>query len=129
MPSSHRNMKKVQGWIPISTWEQLEQLGYTSPTVAILTAFDRLIESETSGSSEIPEGSPGIHVQDKLIIELKNHIETLKNELDKSERDKEDLKTTYNNYFLQVQTLINQKAITTQEETQQKEKKKWWKLW
>jgi hypothetical protein len=32
-------------------------------------------------------------------------------ELGKSKKDKEDLKTTCNNYFLQVQILINQKAI------------------
>lgn len=43
--------------------------------------------------------------------ELEKHNETLIRELEKAERDKEDLKRTYNNYFLQVQTLINQKAI------------------
>jgi hypothetical protein len=32
-------------------------------------------------------------------------------ELDKAEQDKEGLKTIYNNYFLQIQSLINQKAI------------------
>ena len=32
-------------------------------------------------------------------------------ELDKAENDKEDLKQMHNNYFLLVQTLINQKAI------------------
>jgi len=31
--------------------------------------------------------------------------------LGKSEKDKENLKKMHNNYFLQVQTLINQKAI------------------
>ena len=31
--------------------------------------------------------------------------------MNKAEPDKENLKTTYNNYFLQVQTLMNQKAI------------------
>jgi hypothetical protein len=35
----------------------------------------------------------------------------LKGELEKAEQ----VKTTYNNYFLQVQTLINQKAIEHRE--------------
>jgi chromosome segregation ATPase len=56
--------------------------------------------------------------------ELERHNTTLKADLDKAERDKEDLKTTYNNYFLQVQTLINQKAIEATGE-----KKPWWRFW
>jgi hypothetical protein len=31
----------------------------------------------------------------------------------KAEPDKEDLKITYNDYFMQVQTLMNQKVIET----------------
>jgi chromosome segregation ATPase len=56
--------------------------------------------------------------------ELERHNTTLKAELDKAERDKEDLKATYNNYFLQVQTLINQKAIEAIGE-----QKPWWRFW
>ncbi|MCO5380753.1 MAG: hypothetical protein NHB15_00235 [Methanosarcina barkeri] len=43
--------------------------------------------------------------------ELEKHNTTLKEELDKASHDKKDLKQMHNNYFLQVQTLINQKAI------------------
>lgn len=57
--------------------------------------------------------------------ELERHIETLKQDKEIAERDKEDLKTTYNNYFLQVQTLINQKAI----EAPGAKKKPFWKFW
>ena len=56
--------------------------------------------------------------------ELERHNTTLKAELDKAERDKEDLKTTYSNYFLQVQTLINQKAVEAPGA-----KKPWWRFW
>src|SRR5271157_5969483 len=56
--------------------------------------------------------------------DLHDHNETLKKELEKAERDKEDLKTTYNNYFLQVQTLINQKSIEAPGS-----KKPWWRFW
>ena len=55
---------------------------------------------------------------------LERHNQTLKAELEKTRQDKEDLKQMHNNYFLQVQTLINQKAIEAPGE-----KKKWWKFW
>ena len=63
--------------------------------------------------------------------ELEKHNTTLKAELDKAERDKEDLKTTYNklqdtynNYMAQMQTLIKQKSIEAPGA-----KKPWWRLW
>ena len=75
-------------------------------------------------SNEISELKMRVEEKDKQIVELEKHNSTLKGELEKAERDKEDLKQTYNNYFLQVQTLINQKAIEAPGE-----KKKWWKFW
>ena len=57
--------------------------------------------------------------------ELEKHNETLKAELEKASQDKEDLKQMHNNYFLQVQTLINQKAI----EAPGEKKKPFWKFW
>jgi len=49
----------------------------------------------------------------EIIREKDKSIERLENDLKKADLDKEDLKAVYNNYFLQVQTLINQKAIGT----------------
>jgi len=42
---------------------------------------------------------------------VKKILRALIKELDKEEQDKEDLKNTYNNYFLEVQNLTNQKVI------------------
>ena len=56
--------------------------------------------------------------------ELEKHNSTLKEELRKSGQREEDLKQMHNNYFLQVQTLINQKAIEAPGN-----KKKWYKFW
>jgi FtsZ-binding cell division protein ZapB len=56
--------------------------------------------------------------------ELERHNQTLKEELNKSNQREEDLKQMHNNYFLQVQTLINQKAIGAPGE-----KKPFWKFW
>lgn len=128
-------MKKIQCWVPVPTWEKLEELGYNSPTVAVLTAFEKLLSNGPSGPdttpsepAEDPSITPEIPVNEEIVKELRAHNETLQKELDKAERDKEDLKAIYNNYFLQVQTLINQKAIAAQGEKEE-EKKKWWKFW
>ena len=56
--------------------------------------------------------------------EQEKHTETLKKELERSGQREEDLKITYNNYFVQVQSLINQKAIEAPGN-----KKQWWKFW
>jgi len=56
--------------------------------------------------------------------ELDKHNSTLKEELRKSGQREEDLKQMHNNYFLQVQTLINQKAIEAP-----RAKKPWWQFW
>ncbi len=56
--------------------------------------------------------------------ELEKHNETLKVELEKASQDKEDLKTTHTNYMMQMQTLINQKAIEAPGA-----KKPWWQFW
>lgn len=57
--------------------------------------------------------------------ELQAHNDTLKVELDKAGQREEDLKKVHNNYMLQVQTLINQKAI----EAPGEKKKPFWKFW
>ena len=60
----------------------------------------------------------------RLVEEKEKQNDTLNRELEKAERDKEDLKATYVNYFKQVQSLINQKAIEAPGS-----KKPWYKFW
>ena len=43
--------------------------------------------------------------------ELEKHNKTLKKELENASQREQDLKSMYNNYMMQMQTLINQKAI------------------
>jgi len=69
--------------------------------------------------------------KDKQIEEKIQHIDTLKTDLEKAEKDKEDLKIIYNklqdthsNYMAQMQTLIKQKAIEAPGA-----KKPWWRFW
>lgn len=51
-----------------------------------------------------------------IIKEKDKSIERLENDLNKAGQREEDLKQLHNNYFLQVQTLINQKAIGSPKE-------------
>lgn len=133
-----RNQKKIQCWVSLDTWDKLVSLGYDSPTIAVSKAFEKLIESH----QEDPKDIPGRSQEDPIesheipaykarIEELKAHNETLIRELEKAERDKEDLKNTYNkmqdthnNYMAQMQTLIKQKVIEAPGA-----KKPWWQFW
>lgn len=58
------------------------------------------------------------------VEELKDYNETLQKELDNAGQREQDLKEKHRNYMLQVQTLINQKAIEAPGT-----KKAWWKFW
>jgi hypothetical protein len=55
--------------------------------------------------------------QNRIIKEKDDHIETLKKELEVSQE-------THRNYMVQMQTLINQKAIEAPGA-----KKPWWQFW
>ena len=60
-----------------------------------------------------------------LSEELKKHNEMLEAELENAVQREHDLKSMHNNYMLQVQSLINQKAI----EAHGEKKKPFWKFW
>jgi hypothetical protein len=56
--------------------------------------------------------------------ELEKHNKTLKKELENASQREQDLKSMHNNYMMQMQTLINQKAIEAPGA-----KKPWWRFW
>jgi len=60
----------------------------------------------------------------EIIREKDKSIERLENDLNKAGQREEDLKKMHNNYFLQVQTLINQKAIGSHTGSTRKEESK-----
>ena len=70
----------------------------------------RHTNEDSSGEGEILELK--VRVEEK-----ERHIESLKSELD-------NLRSVHNNYMLQMQTLINQKAIEAPGA-----KKPWWRFW
>ncbi len=117
--------------VPNSILETVRQFGYTSMTDAILEGLQLLIQSKeckTIADECRQDGTrkfrTEIQEKDKQIDEKDRHIETLKRELAKANQDKDDLKKTFDNYMVQVQTLINQKAIEVPGT-----KKPWWRFW
>jgi len=80
--------------------------------------------SKASDPIELTQLRTMTEEKDKQIEEKDRHIGTLQKELDKAGQDKDDIKKTFDNYMVQVQKLINQKAIEAP-----RAKKPWWKIW
>ena len=120
MEEERRNQKKVQAWIPILLWEKVIALGYKNTTYAVTKGLEKLLMD----TNRDPNRSNEIYESRARIDELKAHNETLKKDLDQARQDKDDLKKTFDNYMVQVQTLINQKAVEAPGA-----EKQWWRFW
>ena len=106
--------KKVSARIPLHILEKLEDMGISNQTDAIIRGLERLISEDQGKTKEYSDKAAILQARNE---ELEKHTETLKKEL-------EDLKSMQNNYMMQMQTLINQKAIEAPGA-----KKPWWLFW
>jgi hypothetical protein len=111
---------KINVLCPGSLWKKVEALGYDSPTKAVITAFEKLIEHQELGSYKEVLGSN----QETRFPEMEKRMGEALNQIEDLKKDKEDLIEMYNKHVLQVQTLINQKAIEAPGA-----KKPWWRFW
>ncbi len=138
--------RKLCIWVPAELYGNIVNAGYTSPTIAVIKGLEKLLEKNecqqkasnimadytnllaenTKLKNEIErlttalQSAPDSNELTKSMVkseELEKHTETLKKEL-------EDLKSMHNNYMMQMQTLINQKAIEAPGA-----KKPWWRFW
>ncbi len=131
-----RSGRKVNAWIPDDLYSKVDDLKYRTWTEAIVSGLELLVESTRSGQSEVQnqnnevqksteqstlDDSKVLRVQ---LLEMQEHIETLKLDLDRSNKNADDIKEMYTNHVLQVQTLINQKSIEAPGA-----KKPWWRFW
>jgi len=106
--------KKVSARIPVHLLEKLEEMGISNQTEAIIKGLERLTAEDNEKTKEDSEKTAVLQAK---VEELQAHKETLK-------KEHEDFKAMHNNYMLQVQTLIQQKAIEAPGA-----KKPWWKFW
>ncbi len=80
---------------------------------------ERHTAEDVSSRGDTQELRARLEEKDKQIEEKDRHIETLKKDLDVSQE-------THRNYMLQMQTLINQRAL---EPPAAEKNKPWWKFW
>ncbi len=112
MPDNMADEKrKISVRISVITLESVRQLGYDSPTEAIIKGLDLLIRANDpcDNCQTAPDNG---RIQEQQI-----EIEFLRKEID-------DLKSIHNNYMIQVQTILNQKTIEAPGA-----KKPWWRFW
>jgi len=133
---------KCSALIPDNLLVNLKEAGFENRAEAIRLGLECLLNESISDSqkslmnlNEIPKTPyktpkeslknqwESIGILKARNEELESHNKSLKRELEQATQDKEDLKATYNNYFMQVQTLINKKAIEAPGQ------KKWWRFW
>jgi predicted RNase H-like nuclease (RuvC/YqgF family) len=136
MPTEEK--RKIQAWIPVSLWINIDQMGFTSQTEAVTHAFKKLLEDQKRSDSDqnesnidqkrsneikelsqlLEENEKRIHElqarleeKENITAELREHNNTLKEELEIAHQDKDNIQNLYDNYMRQIQTLIQQKAI------------------
>ena len=105
--------------------KQMTQIGEQRERGEPVQGVINVAEKNTKESME-NTGELRAHVREQRehVETLKNHNETLKAELEKAGREKEAIQNLYNNYMLQMQTLINHKVIEAPGA-----KKSWWRFW
>ena len=104
----HKNMKKIQCWIPLATWEQVEALGITSPTIAVTKALNLLLKDPHVSSEyplQDPQISPEILEVSPYISEDPQCIPNVSPEIPELKAITGEQKTRIENYEAQVQTL------------------------
>ena len=140
-----RSGVKVCGWLSDEVFSKLVEKGYKSHTIIVRHGAELIIgqhigehgeltERTHEGTEEEPQENrenngelrelrAQVGEQREHIETLKIHTATLKEELENAGHDKDDIKKTFDNYMVQVQTLINQKAIEAPGA------KKWYQFW
>jgi len=178
--------KKIGAWIAPELYEQVEALGYKTWTEAIIRGLELIISEKQLGQNRAQIVAPGAHLGDsgvmgqlgetqginggelgqlrasmghlqEIVDEKEKHIETLKTELEKAAKNKEDLKeqlkSNDENQLLRITDLKEEisvlrneltnkndtiKNLTTITESQIKgyklieapgAKKPWWRFW
>jgi hypothetical protein len=79
---------------------------------------------DNSGRTEIKKLEALLEEKDHRIKDLQSFNESLEKDKERAGQEKEVIQNLYNNYMLQMQTLINQKAIEAPGS-----KRPWWQFW
>jgi hypothetical protein len=128
----HKEMRKIQCWIPLKTWEKIESLGYKSPTIAVTKAFESLLKDQTE-AQKTPELVNKMEEQTARINDLNKKVQILCSELHATDEKIERLNGYVNKQIVYIQGLILENSslrIKQPEASAGKEAKNaWWKFW
>jgi len=104
--------KRINVYIPLELYVKVTQSEYNL-TDAIVKGLDIVLSDKPNNNESV-----NIQLYEDRIKDLQIHNETLKTEL-------QTIQNMYNNYMLQVQTIINQRAL------EEPKKSIWdaWKFW
>jgi hypothetical protein len=115
------DQKRLNVYIPLDLYAQVEKCGYTA-TEAVVLGLRKLFSSdECNSTTEEPR-----NLNDGLVMSLQTQVKELQDHNETLKKELEDLKSMHNNYFLQMQTLINQRAL---EPPAVEKTKPWWQFW
>lgn len=85
MPTEEK--KKIQAWIPISIWIQIESFGFKSQNEAVNKAFEKLIEIQDDNQVE----SKNNQIESNMINELRARLEEKDTQIEKAEMQIKDM--------------------------------------
>src|SRR5665811_1017874 len=80
MPTEEK--KKIQAWIPVSIWIQIESFGFKSQNEAVNKAFEKLIEIQDNNQVE----SKNNQIESNMINELRARLEKKDTQIEKAQR-------------------------------------------
>lgn len=69
--------KKIQAWVPVSIWNQIEYFGFKSQNEAVNIAFEKLIEIQGKNQNESENNqidSKNNQLESNLINELQENL-------------------------------------------------------
>jgi hypothetical protein len=148
------NYKKIQVWVPLPLWKELESLGYSSPTDTVLKGLNLLtLNSQNTPMSldgelrmRVEEKDTRIkELQDQLkvkddqikvndghqknrIEDLKNHIYLLDNQLRTKDDQIEKLNENMHKTAVHIQSLIQENSRLNTKLLQEPKKSFWQSL-
>jgi hypothetical protein len=87
MPTEEK--KKIQAWIPVSIWIQIESFGFKSQNEAVNKAFEKLIEIQDNNQVESKKNqieSKKNQIESNMINELRARLEEKDTQIEKAQR-------------------------------------------
>jgi len=115
--NDHEGMKKLQVWVSVETWEELNSLGYTSPTDAVTAGFKLLLETPAK-TPEYPQELPELRAKVELLQRVLDERERVIEEKDRRINDLNRFSYYFENKEVKVIELQGQQETAGEAQTE-----------